>query len=267
MNQTENVKTQYEDDKNLTVRAGLHAKHSTNPKGFAAWLFEQYRFAENDSILELGCGNAGQWAGEIEKLPSGCRLLLSDFSKGMVAAAKAKHALYKYVSFAQIDIQNIPAGEEGFDVVIANHMLYHVPNLDLALSEVSRVLRPGGLFYCATNGNGGMRAFLRGVLQKHGLDARAFEKDVSFSLQNGANALKRHFFAVERVDYDDALAVTETRDLIDWLVSALSVTGYAEENMRGLYDYFEKIRLRDGAIHIPKECGMFICKKAPAANS
>ncbi|MDD4773231.1 MAG: class I SAM-dependent methyltransferase [Eubacteriales bacterium] len=261
MNKRENVKTQYANDKNLLVRVNLHAKHSTNKQGFVPWLFERYTFAEDYHILELGCGNGGQWSGRIEQLPAGCRLLLSDFSEGMVNTVREKYSPHDNVSFAQIDIQSIPFNADSFDIVIANHMLYHIPDLDKALSEVKRVLKPCGCFYCTTNGNGGMRVFLREAMKRYNLDTQVFIKDWSFSLQNGADLLERYLSSVERIDYEDSLAITETQDLIDWLMSTLSIASYSEENVRELYDYFEEIRVRDGTINIPKECGLFISKK------
>ena len=60
MDKIENVKQQYSNDKNLSVRTKLHLKHSTNKQGFVTWLFDKYEFSENCRILELGCGNGGQ---------------------------------------------------------------------------------------------------------------------------------------------------------------------------------------------------------------
>ncbi|WP_443659153.1 hypothetical protein [Clostridium algidicarnis] len=59
MDKIENVKQQYSNDKNLSVRTKLHLKHSTNKQGFVTWLFDKYEFSENCRILELGCGNGG----------------------------------------------------------------------------------------------------------------------------------------------------------------------------------------------------------------
>ena len=59
MNQTEKVRQQYSDDKNLAIRINLHTKYSTNKQGFVPWLFEKYQFPNNSYILELGCSNGG----------------------------------------------------------------------------------------------------------------------------------------------------------------------------------------------------------------
>lgn len=261
MNEAENVKRQYSDDKNLSIRIKLHAKHSTNKKGLVPWLFEQYKFSENFRILELGCGNGGQWEGRITDLPNGCHLILSDFSSGMIDTVTKKYSKYKNVSFEQIDIQNINYPDETFDVVIANHMLYHIPDLSKALSEVKRVLQTGGRFYSTTNGNGGMRPFLRNALKHFNPNTKAFTQEWSFSLQNGMEILSQYFSDVKRIDYEDSFSITDTQDLIDWIKSTISIASYSEKDIHGLYDYFEEIRIKNGAINIPKECGLFVSVK------
>ncbi len=49
--------------------------------------------------------------------------------------------------FAGEDGQALPFAAETFDVVIANHLLYHVPNRGQAIDEFRRVLRAGGRMY------------------------------------------------------------------------------------------------------------------------
>ena len=56
------------------------------------------------------------------------------------------------IEYRVIDIQDIPFADHEFDAVIANMMLYHVPDLQKGLREVKRVLKPDGTFYCATYG-------------------------------------------------------------------------------------------------------------------
>lgn len=225
------------------------------------WLFEQYSFSENDKILELGCGNGAQWENRVENLPAGCDLILSDFSAGMVEIVTDKYQEHPNVSFEQIDIQRIPFDDNSFDVVIANHMLYHVPDLSKALSEVYRVLKKGGVFYCSTNGRDGMRAFLRNAMKNADPNFTSFTQDPSFLLQNGIDILTKYFTDVSQYNYEDSLSITKTQDLLDWMKSTISIATYSDKNIDALFDYFETIRIKDGAIIIPKECGLFISRK------
>jgi len=258
MSDPDSVKRQYDGDGNLSARIRLHNLYSMSRQGFVPWLFEKYEFGEGDRILELGCGNAGQWEGNLEKLPANCQLVLTDLSLGMVRAAWEKYSLFRRVLTQRVDILDIPFPDGSFDQVISNHMLYHVPDLDRALSEVRRVLRPGGRFYAATNGSGGMRSYLRNALKAFDPALDAFGEEPSFSLQNGAEVLRRHFERVERFDYGDSLCITRTQDLIDWIRSTIAISGIPEGGLDGLNEYFEAIRMRDGAILIPKETGLFV---------
>lgn len=153
---------------------------------------------------------------------------------------------------------DIPFPTETFDYIIANHMLYHVPDLPKALSEVKRVCKTSGVFYAATNGAGGMRSYLHDKLQLFKSKLRAFESIPSFTIQNGYNILSEFFSSVKLVEFNDSLKITETQDLIDWIYSVVSISSFTENNLNGLYDFFEEIRQREGSINIPKETGLFI---------
>ena len=261
MNKTQNVEQQFSNDKNLDFRIEFYKKYTTNKYKFADWLFDKYKFKENISILEIGCGNGKHWEERIEKLPKGTKLILSDFLDGMLDLVKEKYSSYKNVSFEKIDIQSIPFEDESFDIIIANHMLFHVPNLDKGLSEVQRVLKKGGYFYSATDGNGGMRPFLHEAIKQFDKENDAFTEKLPFNLQNGKEILSKYFSSVERYDYENTLAITKTEDLIEWLKSTKSISGFSEENLTNLYKYFENIRIQNGAINIPRETGVFISVK------
>lgn len=261
MNKVENVTEQYKNDDNLSIRIKLHSKYSTNKQGWYPWLFEHYELANGYRILELGCGNGNQWKGRIDKLPTYCTLVLSDFSEGMVKMVWEKYSCHKNILSQKIDIQNIPFPDNCYDVVIANHMLYHVPDLSKAISEVHRVLRSGGKFYAATNGNGGMRTYLHNVRKLINPNTPTLSDGFSFSLQNGIEVLSKYFCDVQSYNFEDSLHITETQDLIDWMKSTITISNYCESNYDKLYDYFENIRIKQGAIDIPKELGLFVSKK------
>ena len=263
INKSDYVKAQYSEDKNLSARINLHSKHSTNKQGVFAWGWEQYKFFNNCRILELGCGNGKQWENKSASLPNGCEIILSDLSEGMVNIVKGKFAEYKQFSFQQIDIQDIPFPDETFDIVIANSMLYHVPDLTKALSEVKRVLKKGGKFYSSAGGNGGLPLFLHQAFKLFNPDTKLFTGQMTFNFQNGLDILSGYFSDVKRLEYIDSLSVTETQDLIDYIKSTIIITSRSEQDPDpdDLFDYFEEIRKKDGAINIPKEGGLFISTK------
>lgn len=262
MSKADYVEKQYADDTNLSIRLTLHKKYSTNVYEFSSWLFDQYEFFEGCKILELGCGTGRIWENKIESLPIGATLILSDYSKGMLDGVKEQFSKYSNLSFQEIDIQNIPFADNSFDIVLANHMLYHVPDLSKALSEVHRVLKKGGVFYASTNSSKGMPEYLHNALKDFNPDLDAFQSNTySFSLEGGTDLLKQFFTSVKLLERADSLKITETQDLINWIESTISITQVPKDATTGLYDYFENIRLSEGSINIPKRAGVFISTK------
>jgi SAM-dependent methyltransferase len=69
------------------------------------------------------------------------RALGLDLSPGMGPAAVA-------------DAQRLPLPDASAEAVLAMHMLHHVPDIDRAVAEMARVLRPGGVALAASNGDG-----------------------------------------------------------------------------------------------------------------
>lgn len=48
------------------------------------------------------------------------------------------------IADVKLDIQNMPFGENEFDIVMANHVLEHIPDENKAFSEIYRILKNGG---------------------------------------------------------------------------------------------------------------------------
>jgi len=251
-----NIEAQYRTPVNLNTRISIHEKYSTNPQSFADWIVEHYDIHQHFRILELGCGTADMWKNHRDLLKQNCRLILTDFSEGMLEQAKQNTAGWEHVDYKIVNIQDIPFDNESFDAVIANMMLYHVPNLSRGLSEVRRVLKPGGKFYCATYGEHGIMEFINDTLRDQGIHG---EIGRAFTLQNGADSLKQHFAEVQMCTREDGLAITCVDDFVDYVLSMSSLTGISELSRDVLYSTFEK-KMINGILYVPKEYGMFICK-------
>ena len=137
-----------------------------------------------NEILEVGCGTGAFAARLLSELPA-ATLIATDQSMRMVELTRQRG-----VDARVADVMDLPFGDATFDVVVAMWMLYHVPDLEGALAQVRRVLRPGGLFVAATNGD----EHLADLLGEAGGDRLITQ----FSLENGRAALARHFGHVER---------------------------------------------------------------------
>ena len=146
---------QYRDETNLNARLEIHRRFSTNSYGWFPWIFDILESLPNQArVLELGCGPGYMWKECIDRIPADWSITLSDLSDGMVDAAWRNLVVTgRAFKYEQIDAQSIPYPDETFDIVIANHMLYHVPDRPKALVEIRRVLKIGGHFIATTVGD------------------------------------------------------------------------------------------------------------------
>lgn len=252
------LEEQYKNTDKLKLRKSLHEKYSVNKVGFQRWMFEQYPFRSKMKVLELGSGRGELWDDYFENdtLQSyEMDITLSDFSDGMVDHLQQNYS-GRGMSVKKIDILDIPFEDDTFDLIIANSMLYHVKDIDLALSEVRRVLKEDGSFYCSTTGMNGMTQYLYHALDELGIP-HANESAISFTLQNGMQLLKKQFGKVERRDYEDALEIDKIEDYVEYIYSMASMVGLDRKNYDVLLNYFNS-KKTDGYLHVPKECGMFV---------
>ncbi|MBQ8834264.1 MAG: class I SAM-dependent methyltransferase [Oscillospiraceae bacterium] len=251
-----NVAKQYKNSDHLNTRISIHDKYSTNKQPFGDWIVSHYEIAPGDHILELGCGTGSMWKNNLHLLSCGARLTLTDFSEGMLEAARTTLAGAESITFRQADIQAIPFPDASFDVVIANMMLYHVPNLHKGLAEVRRVLKPGGKFYCATYGIHGIMEYITDLLRDMNVRGSI---GTSFTLQNGGDSLGKQFEKVRRLDREDGLAITDIGDFADYIYSLSGLTNMENVPRQVLLAALES-RVENGILYVPKEYGMFICQ-------
>jgi ubiquinone/menaquinone biosynthesis C-methylase UbiE len=105
------------------------------------------------SSLELGCGTGFftlnlTLAGVIDSAPG--RAHVTDLSPGMVEVAERNaRDLGLEVAGKVADAERLPYDDDSFDLVVGHAVLHHIPDVELALQEVLRVLKPGGRFVFA----------------------------------------------------------------------------------------------------------------------
>lgn len=257
---------QYHDASNLSARAQLHARFSTNRQNWHHWVFERLDLPPEAHVLELGCGPAWLWLENGGRIPAGWDITLSDFSDGMLNEARRNlSTVPRTFSYRLVDAQLIPFENASFDAVVANHVLYHVPDRTRALSEIRRVLKPGGRLFAATNGSAHMR-------EVHDLIHRfdpamadryweGFSATQAFTLENGGEELTQWFPEVTVQRYASALMVTEVDPLVDYIRS-----GPAKEFLVGAKLAALRALIRDriastGAVRITKAQGLFIARR------
>src|SRR6201747_1259772 len=111
-----------------------------------------------DRALELGCGT-GFFLLNLIQAGVARRGSVTDLSPGMVkVATRNGQGLGLDVDGRVADAEGIPYDDDTFDLVVGHAVLHHIPDVELSLREVIRVLKPGGRFVFAgeptTVGNG-----------------------------------------------------------------------------------------------------------------
>jgi SAM-dependent methyltransferase len=253
------TKQQYVDPSNLNARIRLHQLYSTNPQELQHWMFDKMleNAPEQSRILVLGGGTGLFWQKNAERIPAGWEITVTDLSQGMLDdAQKNLRDIVGNFDFRVIDAQEIPFGDNIFDIVTAHFMLYHVPDRVRAIAEIRRVLKPDGYLHAVTLGENHLRELFelgRKILPE-GLRAHNLS---GFSLGNGGEQISSSFGNVSMVHHDCDLKVTEVQPLVDYILSLENFE--ADDKQLELFkNTAQKILNRDGSIHISKDAGLFI---------
>lgn len=266
INMDRDLVEQYQNGKNIDARITLHSRCSRNPQSWFSWIYEQMNLAPGMKVLELGCGSGMLWKENEKKIPDGCQILLTDVSTGMLEDTKKNlsGASPGKFTYEVMDCCDIRSTVSTYDMVVANFLLFYLRDIKKAVTEIARVLRPGGTFICATYGEHHMQEVEELVKEfnpKIRLSAvRLYE---NFGLENGEALLSQCFDRVEKREYPDELRVTDIDLLADYIMSC---HGNQREYLIPEYDEFKaflrgKLK-KKGYIRITKQAGLFIAGSA-----
>lgn len=176
----------YADSTKLRSRAALY-DFKVPPSDFLAWCLESIDWPDGALVVDVGCGPGAH----LRRLASdhrGLRLVGLDLSDGMAAEAHAGSGASAMVG----DAQRLPIRDGVADRVLAMHMLYHLADIDGAVAELRRVLRPGGVLLVVTNGAEHLDGFRVALSEATG-GSHWFPVADRFLLEDAPAPLGRHF--------------------------------------------------------------------------
>lgn len=248
---------QYGDGSKLDVRTALHQRFSTSPIAFPDFEAGLIDWQASFDVLECGTGTGRFW--DNRHTPKSMAITLTDLSSGMVEAAvtRATGNGYKDVESQECDVQDLPYDDNSFDVVLANHMLYHVPDPDRAITELARVLRQGGTLLAATNGYGHMREMNDAITEVFGDHNKEALYEV-FGIDSGEARLRDRFTSITWHAYDNDLIVHDPAAAIAYGLSFPPGESATEAQAS---DFAAAINRRfvDGQLRIRTRTGAFVC--------
>ena len=135
-------------------------------------------------VVDVGCGTGDITA----RLAAPAVVVGIDQSLRMATLTRGRG-----IAAVRAGIEGLPLAGASVDAVLANRVLYHLPDLDAGLAEIARVLRPGGRLVAVTYSG----AHLAELFERAGVPSPIA---ATFCAETGGEALARHFAMVERHD-------------------------------------------------------------------
>ena len=259
------VETAFKDANKLDLRNEIQQHYGSQPQPWFSWVFDLLKIPTSATILELGCGSGALWDENMERIPRGWDVVLSDQSTNMVYSAieNLQGARQKF-HFLSIDGQALPFPNASYDAVIAVGLLDLLPDLPQTLNEIERVLKPAGIFAATAGGKGHLEE-LEALVKPFVPNEKA--KDIGgderrFGLENGEEWLSCCFDNIVRYDYDDQMVFPDVEPVLHYVLSEHAVV--SSMTLEQLGDFVQQIKkylTRYGVITVSVRKGLFVARK------
>ncbi len=158
------------------------------------------------------------------------------------------------------DAQQLPFVDDSFEIVLAMHMLYHVPDRALGIRELRRVARPDGVALVVTNSNRHLHEIDDIVVAAAGRSLPS--NRLTFTLESGEPELRESFEHVARHDLPSELVITEVEPIISYISS---MRAFVTDDQLG--PVLDEVRGRvaaeiaqHGTFRVHTAAGCFVCR-------
>ena len=102
----------------------------------------------NKKLVDVACGTGDIGKLFLDKTDEKSNVTSVDPNKKMISQGKNKLSKYKNIEWITAPAEKLPLTDNSFDYYTISFGLRNTKNLDLALSEAYRVLKPGGRYLC-----------------------------------------------------------------------------------------------------------------------
>ena len=224
------LKRQYATDKLSRDIVAMREKYAVPRIDFPLWAMNGLVWRGGEKVVDAGCGFGQYYEPLRERVPN-----VDYYGVDLFPGVLATHPAFASGRLSVGDVTSLPYPSGTFDVVMANHMLYHVQEIDDAIREIRRVLKPDGVLMATTHSVQTMpelRVLLRRAViiltQQPPSAVRApLAATDLFGLENGTRMLARHFYAVSRFEIPSTMIFTTLDPFLSYL--------YAMRDMLELY--------------------------------
>ena len=204
LNDPEVVRRDYASESRLLDRRSIY-ENSEGPSTLDV-LWDRIAEAAPERVLEVGPG-----PGELsERMATelGAEVVAIDVSERMVELCRARD-----VDARLGNVHALAFEDASFDLVVAAWVLFHPEDLDRALGEIARVLRPSGRLIAATNSE----LHLIELWQLLGIERIRY----SFGAENGERSLREHFASVTTHVVEGVVSFADTAVARNYVASSV----------------------------------------------
>lgn len=256
----------------------LKAKHvgttMVSGRKLERWALELVPLRPSALVLDAGCGwGRFTWPLIEEFGVASSNVTCSDSSLGMLLSAKQEAERRRHQpNFVAADIQALPFTARYYDGVMANHVLYHLPDIPAGVGELARVVKEDGWLLATTNSDDvrvPVLDFHYAALDKLGIDYVS-EVHSPFSMENGKQILGSGFRSIDAIYFEDE---TQYYSADEFLTSYKTIGRYRNLLVREDIDAERKRKLpilvhqqaedvirEHGVLRCPVRMGAFVCK-------
>ena len=262
------LRYQYAHAEKLRIRQEAHRLYSEETEPLATWLLPLLAPEPGQLLLDVGCG-PGMYHAELARM--GVQVIGLDASYGMLVKARQRTAGFRTQTLAvQADAQYLPAPADCCDRLMANHMLYHVPDQLAALREMRRVLKPGGRAIITTN----MADSYAALYELHADAANSLGYEPLYTVNDAFNS--SHLERVQsvfpqatlHVRHDaflfpdtDAVLRFYASMMIDALAERPADNHHRQELLPAMRARVDAVIRQEGVLRVPKGVACFVVRK------
>lgn len=176
---------------------------------------------DNQSLLDVGCGT-GKLLLKVTSLRPDSNLFGIDISAGVFKNVRTEAVKKRLpIHFQVADAQQMPFANASFNRVFAMHMLYHLQDIDQALSQIKRVLKFDGMAIITANSmhNRKKLNILKAQAAKIMGRETFTDPNMRFNLEYGSEMVKKHFPSVRIKLFESMLRLNNPQPYLDYFDS------------------------------------------------
>jgi SAM-dependent methyltransferase len=248
----------------LADRQQIYRFDTSRTETMAQWLFGLVGGVDalDGPILDVGAGNGTYLQPLRDRQAIGL-----DLSRGMLDGIRAAGFSGPLV---ESSAQALPLATASIGTAMANHMLYHVPDIGAAVRELRRVIRPQGVLLAITNATDHMAELVAirnaALGELTGRSVRYESAATRFTLDNAGEILSGSFGSVELHHRRGELSVPAPEPVVRYLASGVGAARTLPDGVEfpQMIETAERIvRQRiaeEGRLRITTHAGAFVCR-------